>query len=72
MTTKLCKPVLKLLVKEMDKAVFRAEGSFGSVHNLLIASHPEIAVSEEEWNLINEKEQAEIIERAKRTLLSIS
>ncbi len=71
MSAKLCKSVLKLLVQEIDKAAFRAEASFGSVLAALIEAHPEIAVTEEEWNRISEETQAAIIESAKETLSSI-
>lgn len=71
MSAKLCKSVLKLLVQEIDKAAFRAEANFGTVLTALIESHPEIAVTEEEWSKISEETQAAIIERAKKTLSSI-
>lgn len=71
MSAKLCKSVLKLLVQDLDKAAFRAEANFGTVLNAVTASHPEIAVSEEEWNQLNEETQTAIIERVKRTIGAI-
>jgi hypothetical protein len=71
MSAKLCKSVLKLLVQEIDKAAFRAEVSFGVVLNALLQSHPEIAMTEEEWNRLSEETQTTTIEKVKSTLLSI-
>jgi hypothetical protein len=71
MSAKLCKPVLKLLVQEIDKAAFRAEANFGTVLSAVISSHPEITASEEEWNKLNEDTRNSIIDRAKQTLGSI-
>jgi hypothetical protein len=71
MSTKLCKSVLKLLVQEIDKAAFQTEVAFGVVFNAIITAHPEIAVSDEEWNQLNEETKAAIIERVKQTLKTI-
>ncbi|MDT8902844.1 hypothetical protein [Anaeroselena agilis] len=71
MSTKLCKPVLKQLVQEIDKAVFRAESSMGAVLKALTEELPEVAVSEEEWNKLDEQAQAATIQKAKKALLTI-
>lgn len=71
MSAKLCKSVLKLLVQEIDKAAFRAEVSFGVVLNAVLETHPEIAMTEEEWNNLNEETQTAIIDKVKLTVGSI-
>ncbi len=71
MSTKLCKTVLKELVREIDKAAFRAEANFGSVLAEVVACHPEITATEEEWNKLDEETRNAIIDRAKKTLGAI-
>lgn len=71
MSAKLCKSVLKSLVQEIDKAAFRAEVSFGTVLNAVVESHPEITVSEAEWDRLSEEAQNAVVERAKVTLGAI-
>lgn len=71
MSAKLCKPVLKLLVQEIDKAAFRAEVNFGTVLQAVTSENPEITASEEEWNKLDEETRNAIIDRAKQTLGSI-
>jgi hypothetical protein len=71
MSAKICKSVLKLLVQDIDKAAFRAEVSFGVVLNAVLGTHPEIIMTEEEWNKLSEETQTATIEKVKQTLLTI-
>ncbi|MDT8904048.1 hypothetical protein [Anaeroselena agilis] len=68
MAVKVCKTVLKLLVKDIDFTAAEAKVSFNTVLDALATDHPEITVSEEEWNKLDEQTRNSLIDQAKETL----
>jgi hypothetical protein len=71
MDAKLNKDVINLLAPEIEQTVFRSRKSIREIINTIAASHPEIAFSEQDWNQLNAKTRAAIIERVQKTLEAV-
>jgi len=64
--------IMHLLFDNIDNAIARTGKSPQQIINNLTTLHPEITLSQQEWNELHQETKNDIISRIRRTLESMS